>query len=180
MTEPAPEPTPGGGLVLDEQVCFSLYTASRLVTRAYAPVLAELGLTYPQYLTMIALWEAASPTCVSDLGARLHLDSGTLTPLLKRLEAQGLVTRIRDSADERRVLIQLTPAGAKLRATACAVPERMLQHYGADPGQLAGLKRMLDSVIGALETPARVSPEGLPNEALRNVRGSIRHGPGGP
>ena len=141
------------GPVLDEQLCFSLYTASRLVTRAYAPVLAELGLTYPQYVTMIALWEAETPTSVGDLGARLHLDSGTLTPLLKRLQRQGLVTRVRDDADERRVLVQLTPAGAALRSAACLVPERMIERYGADPGQLAGLKRILDGLVAALDPP---------------------------
>lgn len=138
-------------LTLDDQLCFALYTASRLVTRAYGPILADLGLTYPQYLTMIALWETGEPTCVGDLGTRLHLDSGTLTPLLKRLQAQGLVTRVRDTADERRVLIQLTPAGAALQASACTVPGRMLERYGADPTNLAGLKQVLDGVIAALD-----------------------------
>jgi len=153
VTERVPGQATGAGPALDEQLCFSLYTASRLVTRAYGPILAELGLTYPQYITMIALWDARTPTSVGDLGARLHLDSGTLTPLLKRLQTQGLVTRVRDGADERRVLIQLTAAGAALRTEACTVPARMVERYGADPTQLAGLKRILDGLVAALDPP---------------------------
>src|SRR5689334_3776194 len=91
-------------LELDEQLCFALYDASRALIRAYGPLLDRLGLTYPQYITMLALWESEEPMSVGALGARLHLDSGTLTPLLKRLEQLGLVERRRDSADERRVL----------------------------------------------------------------------------
>lgn len=141
----------GRNLALDDQLCFSLYTASRLVTRAYAPLLAEFGLTYPQYITMIALWEAAAPMGVGELGERLHLDSGTLTPLLKRLEAVGLVARSRDGADERRVLVTPTPAGEALRSSACLVPERMAARYGAEAAQLEVLKAMLDGVIAALD-----------------------------
>jgi DNA-binding MarR family transcriptional regulator len=144
-----------GNLALDDQLCFSLYTASRLVTRAYAPLLAELGLTYPQYLTMIALWEAATPMTVGELGERLHLDSGTLTPLLKRLEATGLVVRSRDAADERRVLVSPTAAGEELRSMACLVPQRMAARYGADDAQLEALKAMLDAVVTALDEPSR-------------------------
>lgn len=149
--KPTPDPAPGAGPLLDEQLCFSLYTASRLVTRAYAPVLAELGLTYPQYITMIALWETDSPVSVGDLGSRLRLDSGTLTPLLKRLEERGLVTRVRDLGDERRVLIKLTDQGAALQRAACVIPERMARRFGADPGQLIGLKRVLDGLVEALD-----------------------------
>ena len=158
MTELVPTGAAAAGPVLDEQLCFALYTASRLVTRAYGPILAELGLTYPQYLTMIALWETGAPASVSDLGARLRLDSGTLTPLLKRLQTQGLVTRVRDRTDERRVLVGLTPAGAALRTAACLVPDRMLERYGADPGQLSGLKHILDDMIAALDPPAPADP----------------------
>ena len=103
---------------LDDQLCFALYTASRLVTRAYRPLLLELGLTYPQYLTMLVLWEGrdlgeGAPS-VKELGARLHLDSGTLTPLLKRMEAVDLVVRARDTQDERTVRVSLTDRGSSL------------------------------------------------------------------
>jgi DNA-binding MarR family transcriptional regulator len=152
--------TAGTGLTVrpEDQLCFALYTASRLVIRSYGPLLAELGLTYPQYLTMLALWDADEPKTVGELGGRLHLDSGTLTPLLKRLEGAGLVTRSRDGADERRVHIGLTPAGAALRGAACDIPARMLQHYGGDPSQAVGLKEVLDQLIAALESaPAPAS-----------------------
>ena len=102
-------------LQLDHQLCFALYAASLAMTKLYKPLLEPLGLTYPQYLVMLVLWQADGLT-VSQLGERLALDSGTLTPLLKRLEAAGLVQRLRDTADERRVLLQLTPAGRALKA----------------------------------------------------------------
>ena len=108
-------------LRLDNQLCFALYAASGLVTRAYRPLLEPLGLTYPQYLAMLALWETA-PRTVSDLGEALGLDSGTLTPLLKRMEGAGLVKRTRDKADERRVQITLTDAGRALQVKAAGVP----------------------------------------------------------
>ena len=97
-------------LALDHQLCFALYAASLAMTKAYKPLLAPLGITYPQYLVLLVLWEGDGIT-VSQLGDRLTLDSGTLTPLLKRLDAQGLLQRQRDAADERRVLLHLTPAG---------------------------------------------------------------------
>jgi DNA-binding MarR family transcriptional regulator len=109
-------------LALDHQLCFALYSASLAMTKAYKPLLEPLGLTYPQYLVMLVLWEADGVT-VSQVGARLNLDSGTLTPLLKRLETSGLLQRLRDAADERRVLLQLTPAGRKLKARAAKVPQ---------------------------------------------------------
>ena len=108
-------------LRLENQLCFALYAASGLVTRAYRPLLEPLGLTYPQYLAMMALWEKA-PRTVSDLGEALGLDSGTLTPLLKRMEAAGLVTRRRDAADERRVQVDLTDKGRHLQDKAADVP----------------------------------------------------------
>ncbi len=111
----------GDHLRLDNQLCFALYAASGLVTRAYRPLLEPLGLTYPQYLVMLALWEQA-PRTVKALGQALELDSGTLTPLLKRLEAAGFVTRTRDAEDERRVQIALTQAGEALREKAGVVP----------------------------------------------------------
>lgn len=108
-------------LLLDNQLCFALYSASLAMTKLYKPLLDELGLTYPQYLVMLVLWEGDG-LMVSELGQRLSLDSGTLTPLLKRLEAAGLVARMRDVADERRVHIHLTAAGRKLKARAAKVP----------------------------------------------------------
>ena len=108
-------------LRLENQLCFALYAASGLVTRAYRPLLEPLGLTYPQYLAMMALWDKA-PRTVSDLGEALCLDSGTLTPLLKRMEAAGLVTRRRDAADERRVQVDLTDKGRHLQDKAADVP----------------------------------------------------------
>jgi MarR family transcriptional regulator, organic hydroperoxide resistance regulator len=110
-----------GSLLLDDQLCFALYAAQRAVTSAYRPLLDELGLTYPQYLVMLVLWEGDG-LMVSELGQRLSLDSGTLTPLLKRLESAGLVSRMRDVADERRVHIHLTAAGRRLKARAAKVP----------------------------------------------------------
>lgn len=108
-------------LSLDRQLCFALYSASLAMTKLYKPLLAPLGLTYPQYLVMMVLWEHEDLT-VNDLGKRLQLDSGTLTPLLKRLEAAGLVKRQRDQEDERRVRITLTAPGRALKAQAQAIP----------------------------------------------------------
>ncbi|AGH51410.1 organic hydroperoxide resistance transcriptionalregulator [Sphingomonas sp. MM-1] len=115
-------------LLLDRQVCFPLYAATNLLTRLYGPILSGLGLTYPQYLVMLVLWEA-EPQTVGALGARLYLDSGTLTPLLKRMETAGLVKRERDPADERRVLVTLTDMGRALRERAVHVPEVLANGY---------------------------------------------------
>jgi MarR family transcriptional regulator, organic hydroperoxide resistance regulator len=118
---PARTPSADDALLLDNQLCFALYSASLAMTKLYKPLLDELGLTYPQYLAMLVLWEGDG-LMVSELGQRLSLDSGTLTPLLKRLEAGGLVSRMRDVADERRVHIHLTAAGRKLKTRAAKVP----------------------------------------------------------
>ncbi len=132
-------------LLLDRQICFPLYAATNLLTRLYGPVLKPLGLTYPQYLVMLVLWEQ-EPQTVGALGQRLHLDSGTLTPLLKRMEAAGLVTRTRDPKDERRVLIQPTAMGRNLRAQAARVPETIAG--GRTPEGLdelrEGVRRLVD------------------------------------
>jgi DNA-binding MarR family transcriptional regulator len=112
-------------LKLDNQLCFALYAASLAMTKLYKPLLEELGLTYPQYLVMLVLWEGDGPA-VSELGRRLSLDSGTLTPLLKRLEAAGLVSRLRAVDDERRVHIHLSAAGRRLKARAAKVPACIL------------------------------------------------------
>jgi DNA-binding MarR family transcriptional regulator len=126
---------------LDDQLCFALYAASRAITRAYAPMLGELGLTYPQFLVMMALWEEEDRT-VSALGQRLGLDSGTLTPLLKRLERAGFVARQRDPADERRVRLTLTAAGRDLGPRAAAAQRALVCSFGAGPG-LAALRDAL-------------------------------------
>ena len=115
-TTPSSAPTP----VLDEQLCFALYSTSLAMMRVYRSLLPKLGLTYPQYLVMMVLWEQDQLT-VSDIGERLFLDSATLTPLLKRMEAQGLVQRTRARSDERQVIISLTEAGAALRKQAAQV-----------------------------------------------------------
>lgn len=120
-----------GSLALDDQICFALYSASRAVTRAYAQLLKPLGLTYPQYLTLLVLWEQAGVS-VTDIGERLALDSGTLTPLLKRLEQQGLIRRVRSEEDARVVHVQLTPRGRALKAKAKKVPGALLCRTGHD------------------------------------------------
>jgi DNA-binding MarR family transcriptional regulator len=106
---------------LDEQLCFALYSTSLAMTKAYKPLLEKLGLTYPQYLTMLVLWEGDDVT-VKDMAARLNLDSATVTPLLKRLETQGLLERVRGVDDERLVYIRLTKAGTALKRQAREVP----------------------------------------------------------
>lgn len=140
-------------LELDNQLCFALYDASRAVIRSYGPLLADLGLTYPQYLTMLVLWEADAPVTVGDLGARLHLDSGTLTPLLKRLEQVGYVTRRRDPADERRVLVELTSEGAARRAEAACVPEQIFPRFALTLDDARDLKDRLSAIVAALDEP---------------------------
>jgi MarR family transcriptional regulator, organic hydroperoxide resistance regulator len=112
---------PNAMLQLDNQLCFALYSTSLAMTKVYKPLLAELGLTYPQYLAMLVLWERDG-LMVSELGDKLYLDSGTLTPLLKRLETSGYISRIRAVDDERRVHITLTSSGRKLKARAAKIP----------------------------------------------------------
>ena len=118
-------------LCLDEQLCFPIYAASNLIVKAYRPFLTPLGLTYPQYLVMLVLWEKE---CVSvgDLGQILHLDSGTLTPLLKRMESSGLINRSRDPNDERRVLISLKDKGRDLSAEAEKIPKELTKNIEFD------------------------------------------------
>jgi len=126
-------------LLLENQLCFALHSASMAMTKVYQPHLKKLGLTYPQYLVMLVLWEHDGLT-VSEIGKRLLLDSGTLTPLLKRLEAATLVNRLRDVADERRVIVHLTPAGRKLKAQARQIPGALLQAMACTPGEVSDLK----------------------------------------
>ena len=137
-------------LRLDNQLCFALYAASGLVTRAYRPLLEPLGLTYPQYLVMLVLWEDA-PRTVKALGQALDLDSGTLTPLLKRLEQLGLVQRRRAQADEREVHLALSDAGRALQAQVLPLKAQLLcQFADQDLLEMEGLRRSLDRLLTRL------------------------------
>lgn len=147
-------------LDLDNQICFALYAANRAVTARYRPLLQELGLTYPQYLVMLVLWEHARDgqlTRVSDLGARLRLDSGTLTPLLKRLAERGLIIRQRSREDERVVMVSLTDAGRDLREQAKRIPARLMCGIDVEPDRLVALRNELRQVLSALECQADAS-----------------------
>ncbi len=137
--------------ILKHQVCFSLYAASRAATAVYRPMLADLGLTYPQYLVMLLLWERDGAS-VRELGEELDLDSGTLSPLLKRLESAGLLVRRRAADDERRVGVHLTAAGGALRAKASEVPARIAEAAGLTPAELTALNGTLAKVTGALHS----------------------------
>lgn len=129
-------------LLLDNQLCFALYSTSLAMTKLYKPLLDELGLTYPQYLAMLVLWEKDG-LMVSELGERLYLDSGTLTPLLKRLEASGLISRIRAMEDERRVHITLTAAGRKLKSRAAKIPGCILEASQCSIPELTALTQQM-------------------------------------
>ena len=132
-------------LLLDNQLCFALYSTSLAMTKLYKPLLDELGLTYPQYLAMLVLWEKDGLT-VSELGERLFLDSGTLTPLLKRLEMSGLVSRLRDVEDERRVHITLTAAGRKLKSRAAGIPGCILSAAQCAIPELVALTQQVQAL----------------------------------
>jgi DNA-binding MarR family transcriptional regulator len=135
--------------LLDHQLCFALYSTGLAMNKVYRKLLRKLDLTYPQYLVMLVLWERDGVT-VSDIGARLFLDSATLTPLLKRLEAAGLVTRARSNADERQVVVGLTGAGRALSAEAAVVQEGLMCAAACPPEDLLALKRQLESLRGKL------------------------------
>jgi DNA-binding MarR family transcriptional regulator len=132
-------------LQLDNQLCFALYSTSLAMTKLYKPLLDELGLTYPQYLAMLVLWEQDG-LMVSELGERLYLDSGTLTPLLKRLEASGFISRIRAVEDERRVHITLTAAGRKLKAKAAKIPGCILRASQCSIPELVALTQQVQAL----------------------------------
>ena len=140
-------------LKLDNQLCFAVYSASLAMTRLYKPLLEKLGLTYPQYLVLLVLWEHDGLT-VSEVGERLSLDSGTLTPLLKRLEANGLVARIRDVADERRVHVNLTAAGRKLKARAAGVPGCLISASECSVPELIALTHQIQSLRDRIKKAA--------------------------
>jgi DNA-binding MarR family transcriptional regulator len=129
-------------LMLDNQICFAVYSTAHAFNRVYKPLLHKLGLTYPQYLVMLALWERDGVP-VKDIGERLFLDSGTLTPLLKRLEAASLVKRSRSTEDERLVLIALTQQGQALKEKARAVPQGILAASACSLGELSAMKKDL-------------------------------------
>ncbi len=137
-------------LLLENQVCFPLYSASNAVIRTYRPLLDSLDLTYSQYLVMMVLWESDGIS-VKDIGARLHLDSGTLTPLLKRLEAKGFVVRGRSELDERVRVLKLSEEGRALKAKALAIPTEMKCKIQLDLDELILLKSLCEKVIRTLE-----------------------------
>ena len=132
-------------LQLDNQLCFALYSTSLAMTKVYKPLLDDLGLTYPQYLAMLVLWEQDG-LMVSELGEKLYLDSGTLTPLLKRLESSGLISRLRDVEDERRVHITLTAAGRKLKPRAAKVPGCILSASQCSIPELMALTQQVQAL----------------------------------
>lgn len=136
-------------LLLDQQLCFPLYAATNLLTRVYRPVLEPLGLTYSQYLVMLALWKR-SPASVGELGECLHLENGTLTPLLKRMQQAGFIDRRRDPQDERRVLVALTAHGDALRDIARTVPETLATRLGLDKAAMTELRGALRSLVEIL------------------------------
>lgn len=136
-------------LQLDNQLCFKLYALSRKVIAVYRPILEALDITYPQYLVLLVLWEVKSIT-VKDLGARLYLDSGTLTPLLKRLEQKGILDRQRDMEDERSVVITLKPAGKDLLQNAKKIPETLGNCISLGQKEYQQLKGQLDSLLAQL------------------------------
>jgi DNA-binding MarR family transcriptional regulator len=134
---------------LEQQLCFAIYSTMHAVNKAYQPLLENLGLTYPQYLVMLVLWDGGEVT-VKQLGERLYLDSGTLTPLLKRLEAMGLVHRTRDPKDERRVRLTLTEKGKTLHRDAQRVPAQIVAAMGRPPEDLKAVRKELRKIRTAL------------------------------
>lgn len=150
MTTPKASASGKFSLLLDEQVCFALYSTTLAMNKVYRQLLKKLELTYPQYLVMMVLWESDQVT-VSDIGSRLFLDSATLTPLLKRLESAGLISRQRAASDERQVIITLTTAGRELRKKAEAVPDAVFCAAACSPDQLqtikAGLEVLRDKLL---------------------------------
>ncbi|MCT9083303.1 MarR family winged helix-turn-helix transcriptional regulator [Streptomyces fulvoviolaceus] len=163
MTTPAPTDqapaSQGDWLRLDQQICFSLHAASRAFNGVYRVVLKDLGITYPQYLVMLALWEHGDLP-VKKLGEHLRLDSGTLSPLLKRLEAAGLVRRERSARDERSVEVRLTEQGVALRERAVQVPRRITASTGFDIEEIRELRTRLDQLTSMLDAAALTETPG--------------------
>lgn len=150
---------PDDWLELDRQVCFALSVASRAVIGVYRPVLEPLGLTHPQYLVMLAMWQY-SPLTVKDLSAHLHLEPATISPLLKRLETAGLIVRQRNPEDERALRLTLTESGRALREQALAVPGQVMERTGMSIDELQELHAVLTSVI------SRVDPDAIDSRTL--------------
>jgi MarR family transcriptional regulator, organic hydroperoxide resistance regulator len=149
--------TARGSLLLDDQLCFALYAASRAVTQRYRPLLEELGLTYPQYLVMLVLWEQG-PRTVKALADELQLDYGTLSPLLKRLETAGLVARRRRTEDERSVEVALTQAGEDMKKRAAAIPQVVVDAYGLDGNQFVSLRATLRELAATVNNDHHDAP----------------------
>lgn len=145
-------PEQGFSLLLDDQLCFALYAASRAVTNRYRPLLEDIGLTYPQYLVLLVLWEHGTVP-IKDIGATLQLDYGTLTPLIKRVESAGLVRRERRPDDERTVLVTLTEQGQKLRERARTIPTAIGDAMGLTPSQLDEARRLLRRLAANVSGP---------------------------
>lgn len=137
-------------LKLDNQLCFSLYAASREVIKLYKPCLDKFNLTYTQYIAMLVLWEDEKST-VKEIGKRLHLDSGTLTPLLKKIEGMGLIKRYRDSNDDRVVIVELTEEGRSLKQEITCVPKEMACRINLSRNEIEKLKDELDNLLKKLE-----------------------------
>lgn len=144
---------------LDQQLCFALYSAARSATAAYRDALADIGLTYTQYVTLLALWERDGQA-VTELGEALHLDSGTLSPLLKRLSASGLVERRREGEDARRVTIHLTDAGRELESQVAAIQRRLYDAVDMEPEDLATLRRLAQRFCASVGTPTPTPTQG--------------------
>lgn len=149
--------TTEAGLGLDDHLCFSIYAASRAITRAYRPLLEPYGLTYPQYLVLLTLWERDGQT-VNQIGQRLYLDSGTLTPLLKRMEAAGFLKRSRAPGDERKVEVSLGPRGRELQALAPTIPEALMESNHLDGDEVRRTKVMVDQILAKMLECADGSP----------------------
>lgn len=136
-------------LKLDNQLCFSIYAASRAITRVYRPILEPYGLTYPQYLVLLILWERDGPS-VNEIGRRLYLDSGTLTPLLKRMEQAGFLQRRRAVSDERKVEVWLGDRGRELQQVALRIPETLIESGHLDEGEVRRTKVMVDQILAKM------------------------------
>ena len=143
-------------LKLENQICFPLYVASRLITRAYQPMLDDMGITYPQYLVLLALWENDGQT-VNQISQELYLNTNTITPLLKRMEKTGIITRTRSQEDERKVLIRLTSQGINLKKKAYCIPNEILQKTGLSLSEINQLKQQIHQLIHQMEETDRDS-----------------------
>ncbi|MGR3766295.1 MarR family winged helix-turn-helix transcriptional regulator [Rossellomorea sp. NS-SX7] len=137
-------------LLLENQICFKIYTAEREITKLYRSLLEEIGVTYPQYLAMLVLWEKERTT-VKELGKKLFLDSGTLTPMLKRMESNGLLIRERSKEDERSVIISLTEKGVGLKEKASCIPSRLLDSLDMEGSELEQFNQTLTTMLSKLK-----------------------------